>query len=119
MGKGIAVEFRRRWPEMYEAYRESCRRGDFTPGDVFVWETPELTIFNLGTQKSWRTPATLGAVEAACAEMFRRATEAEITSIAMPRIASGLGSLDWPDVRAVIEDLVPRSLDLVVYSPTQ
>lgn len=52
MGKGIAVSFRERWPEMYEEYRRLCKAGDFALGDVFVWEVGGEAVFNLGTQKS-------------------------------------------------------------------
>src|SRR5512141_2670107 len=54
MGKGIALAIRRRWPEMYQEYRQHCRDGKFRLGDVFVWESKPL-VFNLGTQQSYRS----------------------------------------------------------------
>jgi O-acetyl-ADP-ribose deacetylase (regulator of RNase III) len=55
MGKGIAVEFRSRFPKMYAEYKQRCADGAFTPGEVFTWTEQGLTVFNLGTQKTWRT----------------------------------------------------------------
>ncbi len=49
MGAGIAVEFRRRWPAMYDAYRAACRTGRLRPGGIFVWEAPDRLIVNLAT----------------------------------------------------------------------
>lgn len=69
MGKGIAVHFKERWPAMYSEYRARCADGRFNPGDVFVWEDAGVTVFNLGTEKHWRTGATLEAIERSLTEM--------------------------------------------------
>lgn len=118
MGKGIAIEFKRRWPDMHDHYRRLCHSGDFNPGDVLVWTTQDKVVFNLATQRSWRTRATLEDVRAAVAEMIKQARQRGITAIAMPRIAAGLGGLDWGDVRDMLADITPEDVELVVYSPT-
>ncbi|HZU96416.1 MAG TPA: macro domain-containing protein [Planctomycetota bacterium] len=102
MGAGIAVEFRRRWPDMFEEYRALCESGRFQPGDVFLWEAPDRTIFNLGTQKTWRTKATLVAIESSVAKMCELADSKRIARVGLPRIGAGLGGLEWDDVREVI-----------------
>src|SRR5579871_6864667 len=103
MGAGIAVEFRKRWPEMFQEYRRRCDEGKFQPGDIFVWEAPDRTIFNLGTQKTWRTKATLAAIESSVAKMCQVADEKRIERVGMPRIGAGYGGLDWSKVREVID----------------
>ena len=50
MSAGIAVEFRRRWPAMYDAYRAECRSGRLQPGGIFVWQADDRLIVNLATQ---------------------------------------------------------------------
>lgn len=105
MGKGVAVLFRERWPAMYDEYRRSCLIGEFQLGDVFVWEEQGDTIFNLGTQPSWRSKAQLDAVEGSLTLMIREAEARHVEAIAMPRVGAGLGVLDWPAVRRVIEAL--------------
>lgn len=117
MGKGIAVEFRRRWPAMFNEYRQRCQRGEFTPGDLFAWVADDRTILNLGTQRHWRTKATPDAVHASLIAMVDYARQNHISAIAMPRIAAGLGGLDWPDVRTILDQTVPDDLTVVVYSP--
>lgn len=119
MGKGIAVEFRRRWPDMYRAYHERCLDGAFQPGDVFPWSAPDRLIYNLGTQRTWRTAATLDAVRGSVVAMIDHATEHGIAAIAMPRIAAGLGGLDWSDVADTISLAVPDHIDVVVYTPSR
>jgi O-acetyl-ADP-ribose deacetylase (regulator of RNase III) len=57
MGKGIALQFRTKFPEMYREYKQLCGEGKFKLGDVFKYKYRDGYIFNLGTQKSWRTKA--------------------------------------------------------------
>jgi O-acetyl-ADP-ribose deacetylase (regulator of RNase III) len=116
MGAGIAVEFRRRWPDMYAAYTQLCKDGRFQPGDVFVWEAPERTIFNLGTQKTWRKKATLAAVEKSLIRLVEIADEKNISRVGLPRIGAGYGKLDWAKVRGILERVgAPAAVTLVVF----
>ena len=63
MGKGIAVEFRKRFPKMYAEYKKRCRDETFSLGDIFCWHDEAVTVFNLGTQRSWRAKAESWAIE--------------------------------------------------------
>jgi O-acetyl-ADP-ribose deacetylase (regulator of RNase III) len=94
MGRGIAVEFRKRWPDMFSRYRELCEGGRFKPGDLFVWTSEDRIIYNLGTQRTWRTKASPEAIALAVQEMVDHARQHDIGSIAMPKI--GAGSEAWP-----------------------
>lgn len=116
MGRGIAVEFRKRFPSMYAAYKERCARGAFGLGDVFVWKQGDVTIFNLGTQRTWRTKAELSAVRTALHKMVQIAEQADIRRIGLPRIGAGLGGLAWADVHAELAQLGDStSVELVVF----
>src|SRR5262245_14480107 len=75
MGKGIAVEFRARFPRMYAEYKKRCADGRFSLGDVFMWTEADMTVFNLGTQRSWKTKAGMQAIDSAVREMVRIAEE--------------------------------------------
>jgi O-acetyl-ADP-ribose deacetylase (regulator of RNase III) len=116
MGKGIAVRFRERFPKMYEAYKERCADGRFALGDVFAWPEDGLTIFNLGTQKTWRTKADLSAIETAVRSMVRLAEQSRIARVGLPRIGAGLGGLAWPAVRALLAEIGNDThVELVVF----
>lgn len=116
MGKGIAVEFRARFPAMYAEYKRRCQAGEFRVGDVFEWVEGPLTIYNLGTQKTWRTKAQLADVDRAVARMIELAAAHDVQRIGMPRIGAGLGGLPWEQVRARIEALAATSpIELVVF----
>ena len=119
MGRGIATEFRQRWPEMYDRYRMLCKSGKFQPGDVFVWEAADRIIFNLGTQKSWRSKATISAIGSSARRMAALASDRGIDRVAIPRIGSGLGGLEWEDeVRPALLRATESQIELVVYTPT-
>jgi O-acetyl-ADP-ribose deacetylase (regulator of RNase III) len=116
MGSGIAVEFKRRFPRMFDEYRVRCADGRFGLGDVFVWSEGEVTVYNLGTQEHWRKKAQLPALAKAVGRMVSLAEKGGITRIALPRIGAGLGGLDWPKVRAVLVDAGEASrVELVVF----
>ncbi len=116
MGKGIAVEFRRRFPRMYVEYKARCAKGQFTLGDVFAWTEGAVTVFNLGTQRNWRTKAELPAIKTALEAMVEHAHQRGIRRIGLPRIGAGLGGLPWSDVRALLAAVGERSsVELVVF----
>jgi O-acetyl-ADP-ribose deacetylase (regulator of RNase III) len=107
MGRGIALQFKNAFPANFEAYAAACVRRDVRPGRVFVFETglphnPKY-IVNFPTKRHWRDQSRLediaSGLQALAAEVLRR----NIRSIAMPRLGSGLGGLDWDDVRPLIE----------------
>jgi len=116
MGKGIAVEFKARFPKMYNEYKALCKSGKFTLGSVFEYCYGEGYVFNLGTQVSWTTRANLEAVGEAIEKMVSIAATLKVDKIALPRIGAGLGGLDWNDVKVLIERAAARypELDLFV-----
>lgn len=109
MGKGIAVAFKERWPRMYAEYRQRCQNRTFNPGDVFLWEEGREHVFNLGTQKTWRTKATLEAVTKSFKTMIEIAAKKDIGEIALPRIGAGLGGLQWEDVKATMANIAEET----------
>jgi O-acetyl-ADP-ribose deacetylase (regulator of RNase III) len=116
MGAGIAREFRRRWPDMYEAYRARCASGKVKVGQVMPWRAGSMTIYNLATQDRPGPHATIEAVEAACAQMLVHAHKRGIMRIGLPQIGSGIGSLAWPDVEQVLDRLASQTeIELVVH----
>lgn len=117
MGAGIAVEFKRRWPAMFEEYRRRCADGTFGLGDVFAWPGDGLVVYNLGTQRTWRTKATVDAIATAVGGMLRDAEDRGVAAIGLPRIGAGLGGLQWPVVRERLAEVSSESaVRLSVYA---
>ena len=120
MGKGIALEFKRRFPAMFKEYRTRCRDGRFALGDVFVWDASRPIVFNLATQRTWRTKAELDVVRISLHQMISEAEHRGLDHVGLPRIGAGLGGLDWPSIREEIAKLGTRtSVALVVVEDFQ
>ena len=120
MGAGIAVGFRERYPDMFDAYRARCKAKprEFNLGDVFLWKADgQPWVFNLGTQEGvWRARASYEAIETALKRMQKLADAEGVASIAMPRIGVGYGGLSWKKVRAIVEKIFADwSGRLIVY----
>jgi O-acetyl-ADP-ribose deacetylase (regulator of RNase III) len=122
MGKGVALQFRRAFPENYEAYAAAVGRGEVVPGRVFTWDTGRLEgprfIFNFPTKRHWRGRSRLTDIEAGLDDLRRLLIEYDVRSVALPALGCGLGGLAWTDVRprieAALDDLPIR---VVVFPP--
>lgn len=116
MGKGIALQFKEKYPLMYREYKELCKDGLFSLGDVYIYKYNNGVIFNLGTQVSWRTKADINAIEKAIKIMFQHAFQNDINKIALPKIGAGLGGLNWNDVKTIINKVADEypKIDLFV-----
>lgn len=115
MGKGIAVQFRDKFPEMYKQYKLLCKNGEYLPGDVFDYNYGEGHVYNLGTQLTWRTKAKIEFIRASVSKMCELAIMDSVTKIAMPAIGAGLGGLIWNDVKEEIELISHRYPDVDLY----
>lgn len=120
MGAGIAVQFRRRYPEMFQEYQRRCRAGLFCLRNIYTYEALDgKVIYNLATQIYPGADATIEAVGSCLRSMVAQPTKMnqDINSIALPRIGCGLGGLNWLDVKTVIEEVGSQtSIHLIVYS---
>jgi O-acetyl-ADP-ribose deacetylase (regulator of RNase III) len=107
MGKGIALQFRRAFPENYEAYRAACDAGKVELGQMFVVRTGRLKgprlIINFPTKAHWKSRSRLGDIEAGLRDLCRVLDEHDVESVALPPLGCGLGGLNWADVRPRIE----------------
>lgn len=112
MGAGIAVEFKKRYPNMFAHYKQMCLDMVYGPGDCLTWAPtcqdaePGLTksIYNLFIKDHWKNPAKIGWVKQAINEMLKCEVWEKAGAIAMPKIGCGLGGLDWKDVEVVLEE---------------
>jgi O-acetyl-ADP-ribose deacetylase (regulator of RNase III) len=122
MGRGIAVVFKNRYPEMYKVYQDACENLEYQLGDVFVWGPPDQTpgepvIYNLATQPTPGPTASLEAIQSSLTDALEDAKERGIDKIGIPRIGAGLGGLKWEDVSVALAMVAdPSPVELVVVS---
>lgn len=123
MGRGIAFQFKKAWPENFAAYASACRRQEVQPGRMFVFETGRLTnpryIINFPTKRHWRGKSRLEDIEAGLHALVQEIQQRNIRSIAIPPLGSGLGGLDWNDVRLLIEQILAplENVHIIVFEP--
>lgn len=123
MGKGIALQFKRAFPEMYTAYRAAAKRGSVRLGSMYVWETGLLAnprvIINFPTKGHWREKSRLADIEAGLEDLVRVVNALRIKSIAMPPLGCGNGGLEWSAVEPLIREVLAGLPDLRVdlYAP--
>lgn len=116
MGKGIALQFKVKYPQMYEQYKVLCHEGKYVLGDVFSYFYGDGYIYNLGTQYTWRTKANIDAIEKSVEKMLMLAIQDHVEKIAMPKIGAGLGGLNWLTVKESIERISDKypQVELVI-----
>ena len=119
MGRGIALQFKRAFPDNFKAYAARCKRDQMRPGRVFVFETgqilPPRYIINFPTKRHWRGKSRIEDIESGLESLTREIRSRGIRSIAIPPLGSGLGGLHWPSVRARMEAVLSyksKMLDL-------
>jgi len=104
MGRGVALQFKRMFPQNFKVYEARCKRNKMQPGEVFVFETSEALrpryIINFPTKRHWRGKSRIEDIESGLASLAQEIRARNIQSIAIPPLGSGLGGLNWADVRA-------------------
>lgn len=113
MGKGVALEFKRRWPKNYTAYRKLCKDKELRPGSLFIYEQGDLLdnvgpryLVNFPTKDHWRSKSRIEYVREGLSALRAELEKGEIKSIAMPPLGCGNGGLDWFVVKDLIKDLL-------------
>jgi O-acetyl-ADP-ribose deacetylase (regulator of RNase III) len=107
MGRGIALQFQRAFPENFRVYESACKRSEFRPGSMLVFETDLLKnpryVINFPTKRHWRDKSRLTDIESGLVALVAEVKRLGIRTIALPALGCGLGGLEWLDVRPRIE----------------
>lgn len=125
MGRGIALQFKKAWPENFNAYAAACRRQEVQPGRMFVFRTGRLTnpryIINFPTKRHWRGKSRVEDIEAGLEALVAEIRRQGIRSVALPPLGAGLGGLKWAEVRPRIERALRELPDVrvVVFEPAE
>jgi O-acetyl-ADP-ribose deacetylase (regulator of RNase III) len=124
MGRGIALQFRKAFPENFKAYEAACKRKEVVPGKMFIYESGLLTgprfVINFPTKRHWKGKSRIKDIEAGLAALAREVKDRGIRSIAVPPLGCGLGGLDWSEVRpkivAAFQDL--QDVRVLLFEPS-
>ncbi len=119
MGKGIALEFKKRYPEMYTEYIHKCHNGEVQPGLPYVYQDDKGTsILNFPTKDHWRSPSRLSYVIDGLDWFIENYKKYHIESIAFPPLGCGNGGLSWDVVGPIMyQKLNGLPIQVEIYAP--
>lgn len=123
MGKGIALQFKKAFPAMFDEYRKAAKAGEIRIGSMQLWATGQLEgpryIINFPTKKHWKAKSRLADIDAGLVDLIRVVRHLGIKSIAVPPLGCGNGGLDWRDVEPRIRaafDQAPE-VEVLLFGP--
>jgi O-acetyl-ADP-ribose deacetylase (regulator of RNase III) len=122
MGKGIALQFKKRYPNNTKIYVKACKEGTFITGQMLVVEDGDLMnrkiIINFPTKKHWRYPSKYEYIETGLSALKQEIVDRNIKSIAIPPLGCGNGGLDWAEVKPMMDrHLSNLDCDITIYEP--
>jgi len=123
MGRGIALQFKKQYPDNFKDYESACKRKEVKPGKMFVHEVGKLInprlIINFPTKRHWRDKSRLEDIESGLTDLVQVIYDKNIKSIALPPLGAGLGGLDWSIVKNLMQDKFKHVHDvrIVIFEP--
>ena len=107
MGKGIALQFKKLFPNNFKIYKKACDDGTVRIGEMLITQdqntiTGPRTIVNFPTKEHWRNPSQYAFIEKGLDALVDEIREREISTIAIPPLGSGNGGLNWARVKAIL-----------------
>lgn len=123
MGKGLALQFKERYPDNFEAYKKACEMNLLQIGSVFcvsfMENNEQRYIINFPTKRHYREQSYLLDIQLGLESLVDTIKKFNIKSIAIPALGCGLGGLNWYDVKESIiyhlKDL--DEVDILVFEP--
>ncbi|GCE15044.1 macro domain-containing protein [Tengunoibacter tsumagoiensis] len=95
MGKGLALAFKQRYPDMFAVYQQECREGKLRIGQPTLYKASTPWILNFPTKDHWRDDSKVEYIEEGLRYVVDHYKALEIQSIAFPKLGAGLGNLSW------------------------
>ena len=116
MGKGVALEFKKRYPEMFDRYQELCEKQLLDVGKLYLWRGSEKWVLLFPTKKHWRYPSKIEYIEKGLQKFVENWDKLGSNTISFPRLGCGNGGLDWQDVKPLMEKYLSKiPMQILVY----
>jgi O-acetyl-ADP-ribose deacetylase (regulator of RNase III) len=114
MSKGLAKQFKKRFPAMFTEYKIACDNGSLAIGKLHLIRTDDKWVMNFPTKAHWRAKSKIKYIETGLKQFVEIYEEEQIESIALPMLGCGFGGLDWDlQVKPVMEDYL-SNLDIQI-----
>lgn len=118
MGKGIALAFKNKFPDMYEDYKSRCNRREVRTGYPYLYRSLTHQIILFPTKEHWRENSKLTYVTEGLAKILENKERWNLQSLAIPPLGCGNGKLDWGVVRPImVRELSKLGIPVEIYVP--
>lgn len=128
MGKGVALECKKRFPEIFPPYRHVCKNNNLKVGQMLPFRLKTNTfpyyIINFPTKKHWKNNSKIEYIESGLDSFMNLLIRWDIKSVAVPPLGCGNGGLEWNKVKQLIQskhdawcNLHQLKTNIVVYEP--
>jgi len=119
MGKGIAKEFKMKYPDMYNQYKLKCDKNEVKPGEPFIYKDLHgIKIINFPTKNHWKNYTNIDDLLKGLDIFAKKYKEWGIKSIAFPPLGCGNGGLEWEYVGPIMYNkLKDLDIDIELYAP--
>jgi O-acetyl-ADP-ribose deacetylase (regulator of RNase III) len=119
MGKGLALQFKQRYPEGYEYYKTLCQHKIIDIGKPAIYKHNAIKWFLLfPTKKHYAEKSKIEYIEAGLIWIVNNYKKEGINSLAVPALGTGAGGLNWEDVYPLlIKYLSKLDIKVEIYSP--
>jgi len=124
MGKGIALQFKRRYPENFDSYARACKAKEVKLGYMYTVELHAMTgpryVINFPTKDHWKARSKIKDIDAGLDDLVRVIRELGIKSIAVPPLGAGNGGLPWGEVEPLIYQKLGAlsDVDVILFTPS-
>jgi O-acetyl-ADP-ribose deacetylase (regulator of RNase III) len=114
MGKGLALAFKNKYPNMYETYKHMRIDKKFNIGTLYIYKTDSIPeyIINLPTKTEFRLPSRLDYIEQGVYKLAQYIRHKNIRSITIPALGCGCGKLRWTDVQEILITILQPLTDV-------
>ncbi len=123
MGKGIALQFKKNFPDNFKLYKKACETEQIKIGELFLTEEESLVfgkkiILNFPTKTDWKKPSEYDYIEQGLKDLVKLISEKKFTSVAIPPLGSGQGGLEWKKVKSIMEKYLKNlNCKIIIYEP--
>lgn len=114
MGKGIALEIRKRFPDIYQHYVAACKKGEVRIGRLRLYKEQVPWVLNFPTKRHWKGDSRLEYIERGLKTFVKGYKKSGIQSIAFPKLGCGSGGLAWKNVKPMMEKYLKGLPDIDV-----
>lgn len=139
MGKGLALQTKSQFPDVYVVYQDACRSQALQMGKLYLYKRESsvdeqladdpLSLPNpnankwfllFATKRHWRAKSDIGGIEQGLRWLQAHYKDEGITSLAVPALGCGLGGLDWKDVGPLMcRYLATMDIPVAIYLPRE